>query len=708
MAGGENITGFDGLFDAQLALPLGGTPAPEPFATIQKRDGRVEPFDTAKIAHAIARASAAVAPAEAEHAWDLAKAVRVHLWKQLGDTPPHVDQVHEAVERVLVAMARQRTALAYARYRLRRARRREAERGTPAAGFARLEEDDFAREALGGRPDALLVRTSADTLAAWDRDRIVAALVRETGLREHTAEAIAREVEQQIAAARIESLTASLVRELVDAKLAEHGLGEYRERHRRLGVPLYDTALMLRGMPPHAAGLTPEGTDALFANVLKKEYALAEVFSPAVAEAHLRGDLHLCGLGEIDRFGGVRVPLGALGKRDWPEGAAKSPAHFLARWRQAARFLRGYLQGAVAWQEVAAAAAPVLAGLDDAGYRQFAEMVVFEFAAPVADGGALAAPVSLLLGWPEAGAAPEAVRFCRALVDTLLRARERGVEVGGLALEVAIAPALFTGYPPPEDLGRLTRAAAMGVPVRFCFARAAEERSAAAWLQTVVLNLPRAARHAGELHGLDHWLAAQVRVAAQAHEEKRVFLEELWARGGDGPFAALRAWEVWEGLQPGTCATRIAVEGLREAALLLPGGEAAFAGNALSLLGALRAACEAETAYSGAQFVLCANEDAAISGRFAALDGDEDDLLRAYPSDAAPAYATGLSLPAGRHAVDAAQLHGELCALLDEAPALYLALAPEDYAPASIAGLLQKILHQTQCPAVEITRRGGA
>jgi anaerobic ribonucleoside-triphosphate reductase len=309
----QDIGPSEGLFDAQLALPLAGAAAPEPFSTVVKRDGRVEPFQTAKIAAAIMRASAATAPGEAEHAWDLAKAVRVHLWKQLGSETPHVDQVHEAVERVLVAMmTRQRTALAYARYRARRARQRENCGAARTAYSSSLEEDDHAREALGGRPDALLVRTSADTLAAWDRGKITAALVRETGLRENTAEAIALEVEQQIAAARIESLTASLVRELVDAKLAEHGLGEYRERHRRLGVPLYDTALMMRGAADKAFALGPDGTDRVLARVLKKEYALAEVFSPTAAEAHLRGDLHICGLGEIDRYASARLPLGAM------------------------------------------------------------------------------------------------------------------------------------------------------------------------------------------------------------------------------------------------------------------------------------------------------------------------------------------------------------------------------------------------------------
>ncbi|MFH1742869.1 MAG: ATP cone domain-containing protein, partial [bacterium] len=74
----------------------------------------------------------------------------------------------------------------------------------------------------------------------WDRARIVAALRRETGLDLALAEEIAREVEHTIIQARLDSVTASLVRELVNASLLERGLEETRRRHTRLGLPVHD------------------------------------------------------------------------------------------------------------------------------------------------------------------------------------------------------------------------------------------------------------------------------------------------------------------------------------------------------------------------------------------------------------------------------------------------------------------------------------
>ena len=71
---------------------------------------------------------------------------------------------------------------------------------------------------------ALFVRTSGDEVVTWDRSRIVEALVRETYIDRATAEAISVDVEKTITAAGLRSLTAQLIRELVDAKLVEYGL----------------------------------------------------------------------------------------------------------------------------------------------------------------------------------------------------------------------------------------------------------------------------------------------------------------------------------------------------------------------------------------------------------------------------------------------------------------------------------------------------
>ena len=66
---------------------------------------------------------------------------------------------------------------------------------------------------------ALFVRTSAETLSDWNRQRIVEALMRETTIDRDTAERVSQEVEAFILASKITLVTAPLIRELVDAKL---------------------------------------------------------------------------------------------------------------------------------------------------------------------------------------------------------------------------------------------------------------------------------------------------------------------------------------------------------------------------------------------------------------------------------------------------------------------------------------------------------
>ena len=65
---------------------------------------------------------------------------------------------------------------------------------------------------------ALNVRTSGEDLTGWNRQKIVEALMRETGLDEQTSDEISLEVEEVIKKAAIKCITAPLIRELVDCQ----------------------------------------------------------------------------------------------------------------------------------------------------------------------------------------------------------------------------------------------------------------------------------------------------------------------------------------------------------------------------------------------------------------------------------------------------------------------------------------------------------
>src|SRR5262245_45044314 len=99
-----------------------------------------------------------------------------------------------------------------------------------------LQEQDI----LPSTDSDLLVRQSDENVERFNSQRITDAIVRETGLATDDAERIALEVEQQIDRSGMKGLTAPMIRDLVDAKLLEHGLVTEYRANSRLGVPIYD------------------------------------------------------------------------------------------------------------------------------------------------------------------------------------------------------------------------------------------------------------------------------------------------------------------------------------------------------------------------------------------------------------------------------------------------------------------------------------
>ncbi|MCX5758569.1 MAG: ATP cone domain-containing protein [Candidatus Hydrogenedentes bacterium] len=467
----ERESAREGMFDAQLTFAVPFVEAPSPLTAIVKRDGTRAPFDKRKIAGAIFRAAESIGGADRGLADSLASAVALYLAKTLQGCTPNVDQVDDAVERVLVEMGHVRTALVYTRCRERRARERRLRNGDSRTLLRELDDARRLRTqgALEDVPP-LLVRTSAETLASWDRARIVDALTRETGLDVERAETIARDVEQQIMDARVRTLTAPLIRELVSAKLIEHGLEPEYRRHRRLGVPLYDTERIVRGPSPEGVPINPSVTSRTLAEAVKREFALSEVFSPEIAEAHARGEMHLHDLGGIDRLHTVRRSLSSIVRHGvgTPDSRMfsrppKYPQTLLAQMVHATAILQEHVAGPVAWDAVNVYFAPFLDGFDQKALRQVAQMLVYEYAyravgqesAPVTRLGLRCSVPEDLLGQEAIGSGgqPTGIAYggyasiardlAWKIYEVLREGRERGTPFPAPAPELAVTDACF-------------------------------------------------------------------------------------------------------------------------------------------------------------------------------------------------------------------------------------------------------------------------
>jgi anaerobic ribonucleoside-triphosphate reductase len=96
------------------------------FRSIRKRDGRIMAFDSGKIAAAIFRAAKAVGGEDRQLAEELAEVVMQYLLKKLGATIPSVEDVQDAVEKILIETGHAKTAKVYILYRDRRTKLRDA------------------------------------------------------------------------------------------------------------------------------------------------------------------------------------------------------------------------------------------------------------------------------------------------------------------------------------------------------------------------------------------------------------------------------------------------------------------------------------------------------------------------------------------------------------------------------------------------------
>jgi ribonucleoside-triphosphate reductase len=436
----------------------------------------------------------------------------------------------------------------------------------------------------------LFVRTSGEEIARWDRRRIVDALLRETDIDPATAEAVSREVEKQIVASGIAVLTASLIRELVDAKLVERGLEQARKMHARLGFPLYDVRQLIFHENKENANIPhgPEGTNLLLAEGVKREYALHEVFSPEVGHAHAAGDIHLHGLGAVDRPYTACLTLEHLKKTGLclPHSLnaakpAKHPEVLLAHLVRFSTVLQGHFAAMVAWDGVNLSFAPYLRGMSDREIRQFAQMLVYEFSQLTAGRGGQAMFTDIHLYWDVpahfaplraigpggkegregyAACLADARRFIVALLEVFLKGDATGRpfvfprplihlsdgalqdpagrELLSLAAEAAVEkgnpsfvfdregrPALFgPGFPGAGNGGSPSGAGA----------------SRSFLLHNVTLNLPRLGYLAGgDDARLFALLADRVNLAAEAHLQKKRYLTGLIELGDEGPLASL-------------------------------------------------------------------------------------------------------------------------------------------------------------------------
>ncbi|MBE0433124.1 anaerobic ribonucleoside-triphosphate reductase [candidate division WOR-3 bacterium] len=552
------------------------------FQSVKKRDGKVVAFDKKKIANAIYLAAKAVGGEDKALADRLTNEVILFLYTKKGDAVPEVEEIQDAVEKILIENGHARTAKAYILYRKQREILRK-------------------KELLLRKPDerettdyALFVRTSDDDFVAWDRERIIRALENETGLERALAEKVSQETEETILNSNVHLVSSSLIREIVNVKLIEHGLESSRLRHTRLGIPLYDADKIILYANRENANIphNPEATNMTIAETVKKQYMLSEVFSRDAADAHIRGDIHLHDLGFGDRpycsgqsleyvkkFG-LNLPNALSIARP-----ARHPDTLLAHMVKFSAALQGHFAGAIGWDAINIFFAPFLSGMSDRDIHQLAQMMVFEYSQQSVARGGQAIFSDLNLYWeiprhfrdvPAIGPggeytgrkygdyAPDAQRFVWALFDVYMDGDGTGRPFFFPKPLVHITEDFFTTPGYEDFLNHIADVSSKRGNTYYVFDRGQTAKISECcrlsfkleesdlqdantpWkmrytaLQNVTLNLPRAAFLAnGSDEQLYKKLDEMLHLAVKAHQQKKVFIEKLISLKEEGPLALL-------------------------------------------------------------------------------------------------------------------------------------------------------------------------
>ena len=137
----------------------------------------------------------------------------------------------------------------------------------------------------------MYVRTSHESIEEFNSHKIIQSLVREGSLPLELAQKITEEVENRIYKYQTTYLTGSLIRELVNSVLLEHGHEEYRNKLARLGLPVYDVQEMITNLDN-----VNNGAEGLLFNTGQRvfaEHLFTNILPKDVADSHLSGDLHV-------------------------------------------------------------------------------------------------------------------------------------------------------------------------------------------------------------------------------------------------------------------------------------------------------------------------------------------------------------------------------------------------------------------------------
>jgi transcriptional regulator NrdR family protein len=347
-----------------------------PVREVVRRDGTRERFDPARLSASIHRAAVAVGQGELLLAEELAALVALVLEEEFGAAAPSTRAVRETAERVLMETGHHDVARSYILFHAREPARPSAAASPRAARGEADGEVAIVRVASLGR----------ECVEPFDPERLATSLMLEESLNNGDASEIAAAVDRSLAALGEPVVPASTVRQLVARELVERDRGDVLVRSAGVGVPAREVEALAFA---RAVGERPDTRPAaLLGAEMLRRFSLAKLLEPAVARAHLEGDLHVDGLAAPGQARSATIDFSDVRRTQMPATLAA-----LVRLVHA---LEPALHGTLALHHVERAVVPALDGAAAADSAATALLLALADAAVVRHGPGATAPRRVL------------------------------------------------------------------------------------------------------------------------------------------------------------------------------------------------------------------------------------------------------------------------------------------------------------------------
>ena len=257
---------------------------------IKKREGYLVNFDEEKIYNAILAAMEAVNEKNQTQARKITDHVIYRLEVNFEKKIPLVEEMQDIVEEQLIASGLTKVAKAYILYRNKK---NEIRKKLYVRGREKKYKNSTEMSLLVSTP-------TRETLTPWDRSKIMDALCEEAEITPGIARKIAKNVEEKIFNLNFENISTALIRELVDNELFTRGYEKKWMKQKIIGMPSYDLKRLFLSKTKENSNIAnnnPEAINLAIAENTIKQYMLQEVFSQEIADAHLKGMIHIHDLG---------------------------------------------------------------------------------------------------------------------------------------------------------------------------------------------------------------------------------------------------------------------------------------------------------------------------------------------------------------------------------------------------------------------------